>query len=168
MDILSIITALTSIIAIIISVITLKQNSKMIEESTRGYLVVYGNITNFGSPTYYLVLKNFGSSAATINKFTIKEDIQKYSYGDRIPFNNIENSIIAPNQAIISSLYTLGIELTPFTINIEYTSNSKTYKDVFNINPKSLSSNTIPKNSTSNKELRTISYAIQELAQKNL
>lgn len=46
---------ITSILAIVISVLTLKQNSKMIEESTRPYVAIYSKTTNFQSPQYYLV-----------------------------------------------------------------------------------------------------------------
>lgn len=168
MDILSIITALTSIIAIIISVITLRQNSKMMEESTRGYLVAYGDIANFGSPIYYLVLKNYGSSAATVREITFDGNVEKYSFKNKIPFEKVKNVTVAPNQSIITTLYTFSVDLTPFTVNIKYISNGKTYNESFYVDPKSLSSNVIPKTDTKGKELRTISYAIQELTQKKL
>ena len=51
---------ITSIIAIIISVKTLQQNNKMIEESTRPYIVVCGKVINCQDPTFYLVIKNYG------------------------------------------------------------------------------------------------------------
>ena len=38
---------LASLIAIGVSLASLKQNSKMIEESSRPYVVIYGNTTNF-------------------------------------------------------------------------------------------------------------------------
>lgn len=58
---------ITSIIAIIISVLTLKQNSKTIDETSRPYVAIYAKTTNFQSPHYYLVVKNFGQSGATIS-----------------------------------------------------------------------------------------------------
>ena len=58
---------ITSVIAIIISVLTLKQNSKMIDETSRPYVAIYAKTTNFQSPQYYLVINNFGQTGATIS-----------------------------------------------------------------------------------------------------
>ena len=49
---------ITSFVAIIISVITLRQNSKMIEESTRAVISVYAQGINTGTPMLFLVVKN--------------------------------------------------------------------------------------------------------------
>ena len=67
----------TSIAAIMISVKSLKQNSKMIEESTRPYISIYGASTYIGSSDYYIVLKNFGQSSATIHEFLYDFDLAK-------------------------------------------------------------------------------------------
>ena len=48
----------TSVVAIFISVKTLKQNSDMIEESTRPVISVYAQSINPGVPMFYLVVKN--------------------------------------------------------------------------------------------------------------
>ena len=50
-------STIISTIAVIISVVTLRQNHQMVEESTRPYIVVYTAATNFQSPMYYLVIK---------------------------------------------------------------------------------------------------------------
>ena len=52
---LSVITAVTAILSVVISVFTLIQNSKMIEESSRPYLTA--EIVHIGT-TYYLRFKN--------------------------------------------------------------------------------------------------------------
>lgn len=51
---------ITSIVAIFISILTVRQNSEMIEESTRAYISIYEATTNFSSIKYYFVIKNFG------------------------------------------------------------------------------------------------------------
>ena len=57
-EIIGIIASTTvSIVAIVISVMTLKQNSKMIKESTRPYVVVCGKTANYQEPRFYLIIK---------------------------------------------------------------------------------------------------------------
>lgn len=61
-----VISALTSIIAIFISVHTLRQNSKMIEDSSRPYIGIYGLSTYICDRYYYIIIKNFGQSIAHV------------------------------------------------------------------------------------------------------
>ena len=51
-------------IAILISIFTLRQSNKMIEESSRPIVSVYTNTFNPGMPMFYLVVKNYGQSSA--------------------------------------------------------------------------------------------------------
>ena len=53
--IMSLILATISVGTIII---TVRQNSKMIMNSTRPYVVALAQITNFQNPNFYLVIKN--------------------------------------------------------------------------------------------------------------
>ena len=50
-------STIISTLAVIISVVTLRQNHQMVEESTRPYIIVYTAATNFQSPMYYLSSK---------------------------------------------------------------------------------------------------------------
>ena len=72
--ILCILSFILAAISVITVIITLKQNSKMIENSTRPYIVVYGRVTNFQNPTYYLIVKNMGQTGAEITKFACDID----------------------------------------------------------------------------------------------
>lgn len=54
--IFSLITAITSIVAVVISVFTLKQNSEMIENSTRPYIGIYGLSVFIVDRTYYIII----------------------------------------------------------------------------------------------------------------
>ena len=65
---------LTAIVAIIISLVTLRQNSKMLEESSRAVISVYSQSINTGTPMLFLVVKNFGNSTATISN---QSDVSK-------------------------------------------------------------------------------------------
>lgn len=75
--VLCILSFLLAAISVITVVITLRQNHKMIENSTRPYICVYGQSINPGNPQFYLVIKNFGSSAATITKFEYLPDLSQ-------------------------------------------------------------------------------------------
>ena len=68
-----VINSLLAIVAIFISVKTLKQSSKAIIESSRGYIVFYIDTPLGGNQ--YLVLKNFGHSSATLKSINIIPEI---------------------------------------------------------------------------------------------
>ena len=48
-------------ISVVTVVITLKQNNKMIESSTRAYIAVSGQSINVQSGEFLLVVKNYGN-----------------------------------------------------------------------------------------------------------
>ena len=172
-EIIGIIASLAiSIIAIIISCVTLKQNSKMIEESTRPYVIMSLKTTNFSSQHIYLVLKNYGTSGATITKLSCNHDLSKYTgIPTKKPFDNISGSFIAPNQSYITNLnskYLYTDENLVFSFDIEYKNKNKTYSEHFDIHMESYAELVQNRTSTSNEELKTISYTLQDLVEKHL
>lgn len=56
----------------------------------------------------------------------------------------------------------------PVTFTLEYQSGRKTYCEAFTIDLKAGVDLPTPKTATKDKELKTISYALQEMLQKNL
>lgn len=171
-EIISIIFSLiTSIVAIFISIKTLKQNSEMIEESTRPYIVVYARTTNFQSSSYYLVLKNFGQTGATITSLECDCDLSQYSYKvEHVPFKHFSNTFVAPGQSFVCSINPIKFFKNPQELHffIEYESHSKTYADSFTINPKADSDLIQTRAATKDQELRSISYTLQDLVEKHL
>ena len=164
-------STIASIIAIVISVKTLRQNSNMIEESTRPYVVVYGNTTNFQQPNFYLIIKNYGSSGATITKFSCDHDLADFSYSTKnTPFENICGTFIAPGQSLMTNLRTKLLFNKEITLNcqIEYKTKSKTYSEKTDIVLKAYSDLIQTRAATTGKELKIISYALQDLAEKHL
>lgn len=159
----------TSIIAIFISIITLRQNSKMIEESSRASIGIYGESINAGSPMFFLVVKNFGNSTATLTKFNTDFDFSDcYGFStDKNFMLELNNCTIAPGQSRICQLDYNKIT-RPVTFELEYISASKKYSETQTIDLKLGSSMLTSKVSTKDKELRTISYTLQEMLQKNL
>lgn len=108
-DVIELISLIVSfgigIASIIISVNTLKQNSKMIEESTRPNIVVYGKKVYFCTLKYVLIIKNFGSSSATITDFSCDKNLKDYSLIKNVaPFDHIIGSTLVPGQCIFCDL----------------------------------------------------------------
>lgn len=172
-EIVGIIASLvTSIVAIIISIKTLTQNSKMIEESTRPYIVVYSRTTNFQHPNYYLVVKNFGKSGAVITSFKCDYDLSLFSFQkEYVPFEHFSGTFLAPNQSYLCNLDTTKLfhcDPPEFHFSVEYKIGRKKYSDSFTISPKADADLIQTRASTKDQELRNISYTLQDLVEKQL
>lgn len=130
---LSTITALTAIISIIIALVTLRQNSKMIEESTRPNIVVYS--TNIDD-ICYIVIKNYGSSSAIVDFVLCNHDFTSEETGDFEGhiFDRMKDSIIAPGQSIRCPIRAYRLKNFDFEFTVKYHSSTKAYKDVFSFN----------------------------------
>ena len=99
------VTAITAIISIIISVLTLKHNKKMIEESSKANIVFYVEHIRY-SNKYFLTLKNFGKSVGKLLEMKITPNLD-YSkipgYDTEFPLlTDSKNVLLAPNQKISS------------------------------------------------------------------
>lgn len=160
---------LTALIAIIISLISLHQNSKMIKESTRAVISVYSQSINTGMPMLFIVIKNFGNSAAIIHKFDYDFDLSNcYGFNSSQDYlKNLVGSTLAPNQSRICRLDYEKLA-QPVTFKIEYQSGRKKYRDSFTVDLKAGTDMLISKTATEGKELKAISYSLQEMLQKNL
>lgn len=168
---LSIASFLLAVISVVTVVITLKQNSKMIENSSRAYITVYGAITNYQAPLYYLIIKNFGSSSARVTKFKPNFDLSaSVDKGKPIPFLHIVGTDIAPGQSFAAPvLYkNLSEQSEHITFEIEYISNSKTYHDIATIELSAYGELPIKRASSEGNEFKIISYTLQDIAEKML
>ncbi len=161
-----------SVASIIIAVKTLKQNKKMIQNSSRPYVSVVLQATNFQNPNLYLVVKNFGNSGAIIMKLDFDIDLLKYSYkNDRRPFDKIEGTFIAPQQKIMCNIKNVKMgedDIKAFNAHIEYTDGVHNYIEDYPLNFESLTRNITVRASTEGKELRNISYTLQDMVEKQL
>lgn len=165
---IGIITTFTALVSILISVFTLRQNNKMIEENTRPYIVVYGYVTNFGNPVYTIAVKNFGGSAAKITKFQSRYNLNRIAIDpdkDRIPFDKIVGTFMPPGFSIIRDVNWKDIGSIEF--EIEYAQGKKKYKDAFNINFDIEKNN--PNGRVLEKDItKTICYSLQEYIKRNI
>ena len=157
----------TSISAIMISVLSLKQNSKMIEKSTRPYISIYGASTYIGSSNYYIVLKNFGHSSATIHEFLYDFDLAKCTVNPSPsePFQSIDNSTIVPGQSLhaLIDLNKALKETKVINFHISYSSGIHKYNEDFCLNLSGNLGNFVIHKSTKGKELATISETLQDM-----
>ena len=104
--ILCVLSFILAAISVVTVVITLRQNNKMIEESTRPVISVYTDEINAGNPFFYLIVKNFGKSPAYITKFEYDFDF-KGCYkirNDRDYLEGLNNAVLAPGQSRICTI----------------------------------------------------------------
>ena len=163
-------TSLLSIIAIIISVLTLIQNNKMIEESSRPYIAISKHVVAINSPKEYLILKNYGSVGAEIIdiKYSIPiENLLKRNPDKREPFSYLIGTFIAPNQTFSPIISTKELQEENISFTITYKSGTKTYSTISNIRVQQDHGILYSKNSTDGKELDTISRTLQEMIIQN-
>lgn len=169
-DIISIIGIITStiasIVAIIISVLTLIQNSKMIENSTRPYIAVYGASTHVGTnPHYYLIVKNFGQSAAKINTFVCKPNLAKYSdssYDN--PFYKLSGTTMVPGQSFRCAINIAALQedVEDLVIDLAYSCGKHTYSEKYQVHISANKGNTVIHEHLPN-DLATVSDTLQDL-----
>lgn len=168
--ILCVLSFILAVVSVVTVVITLRQNNRMIEESTRPFISVYTDEINTGNPFFYLVVKNFGKSTAYITKFEYDFDFNGcYKiWNDKDYLQQLNNAVLAPGQSRSCTLDYQRINKA-VTFTLEYHSGAKkTYSDKFTMDLKAGVSMPYGKVATEGKELRTISYALQEMLQKNL
>ena len=157
-----------SAISIITVVITLRQNHKMIENATRPYISVYGQEVNCGSPAFYIVIKNYGSSPAIINHFKIDPDISHCYRSDKSRdfLSDLSTCVLAPGQSKICAMDYMKLP-DSLSFDIQFSSGSKSYHECFKSNIKAGSAMPILKAGPDN-DLHSISYTLQEMLQKQL
>ena len=167
--VLSFVLAAASVVTV---VITLKQNSIMLENSSRAYVSVYGDVINCGSLYFYIIIKNFGHSSALITSLKCDVDLNKFSYAKNLhPFSRIENATLVPNQSLKcvldhTVLFNAGISSINFEVS--YKSNNKEYQESYCINLDTFADLSYTRYSTKGKELKAISDALHELNERLL
>lgn len=132
-----IVSAITSVIAIVISICTLRQNSKMLEASSRPYIGVYGMSTYICDRHYYIIIKNFGQSVARIDSLTCSFKLADLSLRPGFnPFGNIDGASIAPGQSyrcVIDFDKIPDKKFCSIVFCVKYSSGIHKYKDEINL-----------------------------------
>lgn len=127
---------ITSIVAITISLKTLKQNSQMIEDSTRPQIQIY---PVFIDSILYLIVKNFGASEAYIDELTCSHSFtSKETMNDNLSndiFSKVKGAILSSGYSIKCPLLGNEVPSEIFNFHIKYHSSIKTYEENFSFNP---------------------------------
>ncbi len=163
-------------------VISLRQNNKMIEQTTRPSVSFYTDDINTGSPTEYFITKNFGGSPAIIDEIECDHDFIDFMLGSDMiekdalrksePIRLLKGATLAPGQSRICALNYHSLPET-IKIKIKYHSLSgKTYTEECSVNLLAGSGILRGKSSGSSsdekKDIKNISYTLQEILQKQL
>ena len=161
-----VVSLITAFVAIVISVLTLEQNSKMIESSTRPYIGIYLASTYIRDVNCYLVIKNFGQSSAFIESFSYDFDLKNtYDAPGYCPFKNIESSTLMPQQSNKSTIELKEIlnQTDRINFHIVYRSAFHRYEDHICVKLDSRIGNYVSHNTSKDKELSIISETLQDI-----
>lgn len=133
--IIAFITFLGIIVSIIITIVTIKKNSKIIKESNRAQIIFYIDY-NPACDMYFLIIKNFGKSIGKLLKLQVtpKLDWQKTKFKqDMIPLTEATDILLAPNQKVSSWFDFKEYPDRVFDVVIEYETLNEVYKDNYKI-----------------------------------
>ncbi|MCI9658711.1 MAG: hypothetical protein HFI14_08875 [Lachnospiraceae bacterium] len=147
--------------------VTLSQNKKMLENSTRPYITIYFDYTQMGAITGYFVIKNFGNSSAVIDKLTFNKSIKEHpTLASDLPgiFNGLVGNSIAPNQKFFAPFHFEDYPGGIAVFDIFYHSDKKKYSEHIEINIENYAKLVKPRLGTN--EFKAISYPLHEIAER--
>lgn len=165
----------TSIAAIVISVIAVKQTQQSIENAARPYVTIYYKYISIISLHHYFVIKNLGQSEAIITKFKCSQDLsQLKDKNGNTPFSHIINTSFAPGENMVFYLENLTPMLNKlkdgevFIFDIEYRCGRKKYKNHITVNPLVYDDTPISRQFMEGSAEKVIAYALQDMIEKML
>lgn len=135
---LLIITIIGTITALVISVKTLKQNNKMIEENSRAHIFFYIEHYRY-SNKFFLTIKNFGNGKGILKYIKISPELEysKIPGWESEPCRKVlteaKNLTLAPNQQISSWFSFVDYPDKVFDVEIEYETLGKTFIEKYTI-----------------------------------
>lgn len=137
-----------SIVAIVISVKSLKQaqitneqNSRMLEETTRPYISIYLDSITICEQASFLVLKNFGQSPGQITLFEYDPVLKTLESNKLIneQYDFVKGLTLAPGQSKLMMCNVPKLPKSTLTFKIGYTSQEKYYEERILLNMKNYS-----------------------------
>lgn len=157
-------------VSTVLVIITLHQNNKLMEASTRPIMSVCTQTLNLGLPEVYLVVKNLGNSPSFMKSFVTDFDFTGcYKTNDSKNYiEEFSTCTFVPGQSRICLLDLSKIN-KDVRFTIEYRSSlKKTYKEEFILNLKSGSNFPYKHSVLPDKSISGIYEAIQEMILRNL
>ena len=179
--ILAVSSFVCAVVSIIIVIITIRQNNKILEESSRPIIAIYSTRTHNGnSPVGYLVIKNCGHSAAVIEQFNYDHELTLAYVTENVDaiddeylridwLKKLKGDVIAPGQLEACFMDFSKLE-HPITFEIKYKSGAgKTYHEEYKID---LKAGSLPKADytppTEEKALSSIAVQMNEIVRRQL
>lgn len=168
--ILAISSFVLAVISVITVIVSIRQNNRMLEASTRPNITVYFDYSQMGEPIGYFVIKNFGNSSGKITSLTYNE-IVKMQPTNLCDVTNVLNGMIG-NSVAPSQKFMIPIKLSESpdgisTFDITYldsSKNKKPYTEHIEINIKQYGK--LSKSRIAYKDDKALSYPLQEIAER--
>lgn len=136
--VLSILSFCITVISIAFVVLTLKQNAKMIESSTRPYVVIYLDSVTICEQQSYFIIKNFGQSSAEIIDFIYPASLEETPQETHLmqeQFSRVKGLLLAPGQTCMLPYKVTNLPNSMLEFKIKYKSPTKPYCETFSLNP---------------------------------
>lgn len=167
---LSMLSVILVIVSVIVSIATLRQNSKMIESSARPYIGVSSLQVNNGSPFFLISVRNYRASAGLINGFSCGKPLGDYCLGDRgLPLLEVtKGTTLMPGQKIVCAMdyKKLGADaVDSLSFTVRYAFGGKEYEDVSVVGI-SMNANIVQGRVANKEPLKDISYALQTITEE--
>ena len=162
---------IVGVVSAVLSVIAIRQNSKMIRESTRPYLTMYFESVSNGLTKSFIVLKNFGQTGAYITRFRYDDQLKSIAMRtdwSHTQFEHIEGIFLAPGQAKRFQFDPINYPDTPLTFELGYSAGNERYFDTCVVHVEHESKYFISRNVSKDKELRIIADSLQEISERLL
>ncbi|MCH1723607.1 hypothetical protein MKK30_08140 [Lactococcus formosensis] len=112
------ISAGVAVVAVIISIVTLRQNNKMLYEASKPIVEIYIHGIDVHHAHKYIVVKNFGKSSAKITSISFSKPLDRFNNGRKL--SSLVGTTIAPEQSFYTVYDTHYTEKV--TATISYTS----------------------------------------------
>lgn len=162
---------ITGIASIIISIITLRQNSKIVKESNKAQIEIFP-YKAYGDMFPRIKIQNFGKTTGTVIDIKTNPEIPT----DNIivnPFEFYRDLSLAPNQSFTTIFCKMNssdpeVPIELFDVILTYKTLNETVKSIFHINYKFLDGYIESKSTSKSTEsaLDKINQSIQGLQQK--
>lgn len=159
------ISSVISIIAVIISAVSIHQNTKSLEESVKPCIAIYVDQITICEQKSYFVIKNFGASPGIITKFMFINPSATIPKILQSSFDKLQGIVLAPGQSkLLSFDCNTFSEDTVYTFKISYKNGKKNYTDKYDINIRNFTQ--IPTHRPEIKSEYTISNSLREMIER--
>lgn len=135
----TVVSAILAIASVVIVIISIRQNNKMLEASTRPYISIYIDTITICEQQSYFVIKNLGQTPATITDFSypeILDNLDVKTHLEKEQFASVKGVTLAPSQACLLMCTVSKLPDQFMNFSVTYKTSLKTYTDTFTLHPR--------------------------------